>query len=114
MAGVGSQSHTVSGNQHTPDAIAIDVSAINANGDVTGTYGTFDTEEYLHGFLRTSGGTVTAFVAPGAGWSAPVALEDAAYDTTRTLGTNSFGQTALNYPGVVDQNTCFLAARLQN
>jgi hypothetical protein len=50
----------------SPDAIALQVVALNANGDIAGLYETFDTQEHLHGFLYTSNGTIKTFDAPGA------------------------------------------------
>jgi hypothetical protein len=50
----------------------------------------------------------------GTGWSAPVALTDAGYDMPGVLGTNALGQTVLNYSGVINQNSYFLAAWLLN
>jgi len=50
----------------SPDAIALQVVALNANGDIAGLYETFDTQEHLHGFLYTSNGTIKTLNAPGA------------------------------------------------
>jgi hypothetical protein len=59
-------------------------------------------------------GALESVYYDGTGWSAPVALPDAGYDMPDVLGTNTLGQTVLNYPGVIGQNSYFLAAWLLN
>ena len=76
--------------------------AIDAAGDVTGTY--LDSNRVAHGYVRTANGTISTFDAPGAGTGPPTGGLSTKNQGTIPTGINSSGVITGTY---VDSNLAY-------